>query len=210
MRKTTNTGRRANKHRGCSTGIFKFIIFLVSIICLGIAMIRIYLESDLATKIKMIQYPIKYENFVEKYAQEYDLDKYLIYSVIREESRFDRYAVSSADAKGLMQLTEKTGEYCANQLKINDYTKDSLFDPEVNINLGCFYLKSLIDRYDDINIALAAYNGGPGNVDSWLSDKKYVDKKGNLVNIPFRETRNYIGRVNEAKSMYESIYANIE
>ena len=64
----------------------------------------------------------------------------------------------------------------------------------------------LPDYDGNIDVALAAYNGGPGNVDKWLSDPNCVDDSGKLINIPFKETRNYIVRVNEAMEMYKSIY----
>ncbi len=210
MRRAANAGRRRRRRQGCITGIFKFIIFIAVVIGLGFFLARTYLESDLATKIQKTLYPIKYEYFVEEYSQEYDVDKYLVYSVIRTESRYDRYAVSSAGAKGLMQLTDETGEHCAKRLKIENYTNDALFDPETNIKLGCYYLSVLIDKYEDTNTALAAYNGGPGNVDSWLNDKNYTDEAGSLINIPFKETKNYVVRVREAQNMYKSIYDNIE
>ncbi len=210
MRKAKGTGRRRRRRSGCGAGVFKFLIFIIIIIGLGFYLTRIYLDSDLAIRIQKVQYPIKYEYFVEKYAEEYDLDKYLVYSVIRTESRFDKYAVSSAKAKGLMQLTDETGEYCQKYVRIDGYSSDALFDPEININLGCYYLRKLIDKYKDVDTALAAYNGGPGNVDEWLADKNCVDENGSLVNIPFKETRNYINRVNEAQNMYKNIYANVE
>lgn len=210
MRKLDGSSRRRRRRRGCGAGIFKFLIFITIIVCLGIFLTKMYVGSDLATRIQKTQYPIKYEYFVEKYAKEYGLDKYLVYSVIRTESRFDKYAVSSAGAKGLMQLTDETGEHCQRRVRIDGYSSDALFDPEININLGCYYLSILIDKYDDIDTALAAYNGGPGNVDEWLRDKSLVDENGNLINIPFKETRNYVGRVNEAQKMYKTIYANVE
>ncbi len=210
MRKAANASRRRRNRQGCVTGVFKFIIFIAVIIGLGFYLTRIYLESDLAVRIQKTMYPIKYEYFVEEYAHKYGVDKYLVYSVIRTESRFDRYAVSSAGAKGLMQLTDETGEHCAKKIKIDNYTNDALFDPETNIKLGCYYLSVLIDKYDDTDTAVAAYNGGPGNVDGWLKDKNCTDEAGKLVNIPFKETRNYVVRVKEAQNMYKSIYANIE
>ena len=205
MRKAGYKSRRRQRS-GCTAGVFKFIFFLLLIILTAYFLGRAYFNSDISDKIKRTQYPIKYQHFVEKYSEEYELDKYLVYAVMRTESRFDKYAVSSAGAKGLMQITDETGEDCVRLLKISNYSADALFDPEINIKIGCYYLKVLLDKYDNLNNALAAYNGGPGNVDKWLLDKNCVDSDGTLVNIPFRETRNYVVRVNEAREMYKEIY----
>lgn len=208
MRRTEYKRRR---RRGCCAGgVFKFIFFLFLIILAAYFLGRGYFDSDISDKIKRTQYPIKYEHFVEKYSNEYGLDKYLVYAVMRTESRFDKFAVSNAGAKGLMQITDETGEDCARRLRITGYSDDALFDPEINIEIGCYYLKGLLDKYDNVNNALAAYNGGPGNVDKWLLDPSYVDGSGTLVNIPFKETRNYVVRVNEAREMYKSIYEDGE
>lgn len=207
MRKAVRRGRR---RAGCTAGIIRFIFFLAIIVLTAYFLGRAYFGSDISDKIKKTQYPIKYEHFVEKYSEEYGLDKYLVYAVMRTESRFDKYAVSNAGAMGLMQITDETGEDCARRLKISGYSDNALFDPEINIEIGCYYLKRLIDKYDNVNNALAAYNGGPGNVDKWLLDQNYVDESGTLVNIPFRETKNYVVRVNEAREMYKSIYENRE
>lgn len=206
MREAAYKRKRKNGCFGCIGSLLKLIIFLAVIIIAANFVVKTYFGSDISKKIKQTQYPIKYEYFVEKYSEEYNLDKYLVYAVIRTESRFDKYAVSSADAKGLMQLTDETGSHCANKIKLDGYSEGALFDPEINIRLGCYYLNYLKSVYKDTDTALAAYNGGPGNVDKWLSDPNCVDSSGKLINIPFKETRNYIVRVNEAMEMYRSIY----
>ncbi len=206
------SGRKSRRRRraGCTAGIIRFILFLAIVVLAAYFLGRAYFDSDISDKIKRTQYPIKYEHFVEKYSDEYGLDKYLVYAVMRTESRFDKYAVSNAGAKGLMQITDETGKDCARRLDISRYSDDALFDPEINIEIGCYYLKGLLDKYDNVNNALAAYNGGPGNVDKWLLDPNCVDGGGTLVNIPFRETKNYVVRVNEAREMYKSIYEDRE
>lgn len=204
MRRTAYNKRK--RKNGCLGGLFRFVVLIAAIFIGANFLSKLYFDMDLSDKLKRTQYPIKYEYFVEKYSKEYGLDKNFVYAVIRTESRFDKMAVSSANAKGLMQLTDETGLDCAKKLGINDYKSSALFDPEINIRLGCYYLKYLIDFYDNTNIALAAYNGGMGNVKQWLSDKSNVDENGNLINIPFKETSNYVDRVNNAKTMYDSIY----
>lgn len=207
MRKAGRKSRR-RRRGGCTAGMIKFIFFLAIVVLVAYLLGRAYFASDISDRIKRTQYPIKYEHFVEKYSEKYGLDKYLVYAVMRTESRFDKFAVSNVGAKGLMQITDETGNDCSNRLKISGYSDDALFDPEINIEIGCYYLNVLLDKYGNVNNALAAYNGGPGNVDNWLADPSCVDGNGNLVNIPFKETKNYVARVNEAREMYKSIYEN--
>lgn len=204
MRKARSSGR--NKKGSCVGGLIRFVIFLVLLMVGAKFLVGTYFDMDIPTKIKRIQYPIKYEFFVEKYADEYKLDKNLVYAVMRTESRFDKFAVSSAGAKGLMQLTDETGAECARGAVVMGYTPSALFDPEINIKLGCYYLRKLIDVYKSEINALAAYNGGPGNVDKWLADASNINNDGELVNIPFKETKNYVKRVLEARDMYQTIY----
>lgn len=208
MREVSRSRKRKRKTKNsCGFGCIKFLFFIAVMIIMALFAVNKYKTSDLSTNIKKKQYPVKYEHFVDKYSEKYNLDRYLVFAVIRTESRFDVYAVSSAEAKGLMQLTDETGSDCAKKMGLKSYTNDMLFDPETNIRIGCFYLSSLIKRYgNNINTALAAYNGGPGNVDEWLANTEYSDGSGGLKTVPFQETKNYVRRVTEAAEMYRSLY----
>lgn len=201
--RTLTKSRRSRKNKS-GFGCFKFLLFLVIIIILALFGIQKYNSLDIGGKIKRNQYPLKYQHFVETYAEKNGLDKYLVYAVIRTESKFDANAVSTSKAKGLMQLTDETGTDCANKLKLMKYKNELLFDPETNIRLGCFYLKSLIQKYNSVEIALAAYNGGPGNVDDWI--KSHGNSKTELKTIPFSETEAYVEKVIDTQKMYKSIY----
>jgi len=122
------------------------------------------------------------------------------------ESSFKSDAESHAGAMGLMQLMPDTAEWIAGKMDIDDFTSEMLEDEEVNISMGCWYLAYLIKRFDGNTVhALAAYNAGPGKVDEWLENDSYtVD--GQLTNIPYEETANYVVRVERAKKIYELLY----
>ena len=89
--------------------------------------------------------------------------------------------------------------------------KIDLYNPRHNIKLGCYYLKYLIENYDgNVDVALAAYNAGPGNVDNWLEDSRYSDNGEDLTYIPFKETREYVVKVNKQWKKYQNLYKNEE
>ena len=117
-----------------------------------------------------------YDHLIEKYAQQHGISTDLVRAVIKAESAFNPYAISPKGAMGLMQLMPSTAA---------TYGVLNPFDPEENIRAGVAYLKHLLDRYDQkVDLALAAYNAGPGA----------VDKYGETI-PPYRETRNYVRKI---------------
>lgn len=154
-------------------------------------------------------YPIKYSNIVEKYSAEYKLDKYMVYSLIRVESKFNPSAESSRNATGLMQITPQTGRYLARLIGDENFKRDDLFDPDTNIRYGCFYFSKLLKDFDNnIDCAIAAYNGGEGNVRKWLQIDKYGKRSLNSENITFGETKNYLKKVNAYYEIYKFLYSD--
>lgn len=154
------------------------------------------------------RYPIKYQEQVEKYSDEYGLDKYLVYSVIMCESSFEPEARSRAGARGLMQLMPATAQWFAENKEKIEYSEELLYDPDYNIRLGCAYLKYLNKRFNgNTDNVLAAYNAGEGRVREWLSSSLYSSDGENLSDIPYPETKNYVERVKEAYALYIRLYA---
>lgn len=202
------SGRRRKKNRGCVTAVF--IIALIALIIYGGFRLYGMIDDRLAAwgnELMQRQYPVKYESVVEKYADKYDMDKYLIYAVIRTESKFDQYAVSDAGAYGLMQIQEETAADCAKKLDMRLDLPDDLYQPDINIHIGTYYLSWLLERYDgSISVAVAAYNGGIGNVDEWLKSEEYSDGSGGLDNIPFSQTAGYVEGVNSSYEKYKELY----
>lgn len=152
-------------------------------------------------------YPVKYSEIVEEKAEEYGLDKYLVYAVIRTESKFKEDAISDAGAKGLMQLMDETAAECNEKGGFGFDIEKEIYDPKINITLGCYYLSKLIKTYEgDISLAITAYNGGTGNVGKWLKDDKLSDGDGGLIDIPFEETKGYVDKVLASYEKYKEIY----
>lgn len=156
--------------------------------------------QELGKKINEIKYPVAYNTYIAKYAAENELDPYLVIGLIKQESNFIADARSKY-AGGLMQLTELTAEEYAKKLGLENY---NYMDPETNIRIGCFVLASLIEKYENVDTALAAYNAGIGNVDSWLKNPDYSSDGKTLYNIPFSETRHYVKKVNQYVEAYKN------
>ena len=161
--------------------------------------------SAIAILAVILRYPFRYEDLIYKFAEEFDLEPALICAVIRAESGFDKDAVSSVGASGLMQIMESTARWLAPQMGLDDFDYDNILDPEINIRFGCFYLSMLANRYGDIHVALCAYNAGSGNVNEWLNDPEYSGDGKTLDSIPFAETRNYLKRVSDNQKVYAII-----
>jgi len=153
-------------------------------------------------------YPVKYSDIVQMYSQEYELDPLLVFAIIKVESNFAPDAVSPKNARGLMQIIEKTGNWGAQKLDIANYNSGMLFIPETNIRIGCWYLSTLYDEFGDTDLVLAAYNGGSGNVSQWLGDSRYSVSGKSLDLIPFKETELYLKKVKNSYKIYKKLYEN--
>lgn len=149
-----------------------------------------------------MSYPVKYGNYISEFSMKYSLDPILIYSIINTESGFDPEARSHANAIGLMQLQKKTAMDMAKD-NTNCITDLYLTDPAVNIEYGCKYLSWLLAYYKgNMKCALCAYNAGLGNINNWLNCAEYVNESGELIKIPFEETKNYIERIENNYKIY--------
>ena len=147
-----------------------------------------------------------YHQEIYRYALEYDLDPALIFAVIKTESNFDPEAHSHQDAHGLMQITEATLNWAmAREGKDATHTVGDLYDPEINIKYGCLILSLLLNEFQDQDTALAAYNAGRGNVLKWLKDTRYSEDGIHIKATPFKETSDYIKKVNKYHLQYKEM-----
>lgn len=196
--------RSARKQKN-NYGLTVLVVLIISIIfgfLFDIAMM--FVEK------RIYPIPEEYVPYVEKYAEEYGVPVNLIYAVIKTESGFDSSAVSRKGAIGLMQIMPTTFKWLTDDIVREYLGSGMLYDPETNIKYGTYYLSRLYNKFGDWDTALAAYNGGEGNVSEWLSNKKYSDDgvKLNTDKIPdeFSETRNYVKKVNKALKKYNELY----
>ncbi|MCL1858921.1 MAG: lytic transglycosylase domain-containing protein [Oscillospiraceae bacterium] len=177
----------------------------IAIIFIIIASIGLgYAYDKIVTGIEKRSYPLMYEDIVEKYSEEYNVPKEIIYGVIKAESSFKSDAESHS-AIGLMQITPDTFDWLMKRQGEN-LSEGLLYDPNTNIKYGTYYLNYLYKEFNSWDIAFAAYNAGPNRVrNSWLNNPEYIINN-EIVYIPIEETRNYIKKVNKNIEAYKRLY----
>lgn len=152
-------------------------------------------------------YPMEHAQLVNDAAAEYNLPPSLVFAVIHTESSFQEQALSPADAKGLMQLTDDTFRWALSRSgETGKYTPEDLYDPAINIHYGVYVLSLLGEQFEYTETVLAAYNAGQGRVSSWLQDPALSADGKRLDSIPYPETETYVVRVLEAQKRYRTLY----
>ncbi len=152
--------------------------------------------------VQEVTLPLRHEDIIRQQARDKGLDASLIAAVIYAESRFaDR--TSPAGARGLMQITPQTAEEIARRSGGTQFEQGDLATPQINIAYGSWYLRWLLERYGgNAMLAVAAYNAGSGNVDRWIARDPDLE----VADIPFPETRAYVGKVLDARDGYRREY----
>lgn len=168
------------------------------------AIIYILLVILVSVWILRFLFPRPYADIISKYCNQYGVNENLVSALVKAESNFKEDAVSHADAKGVMQITDETFIFCRENAKIGN---SDIFDIDTNIHAGVWYLSFLAEKYkgNTVNI-LAAYNAGMGNVDKWLGDKKYSYDGESINDIPFEETKRYVDKINRYEKIYNILY----
>lgn len=149
-----------------------------------------------------IYYPTKYFAEISSASAEYSVDEALICALINVESSFNKDAVSSKGAKGLMQIMPSTAASIAAALD-ESFSEENLFDEETNIRYGAFYIHMLLSQFN-FEEAICAYNAGPNKVRSWLNDNNYSSDNIHLDEVPYRETREYLKKVKKNLNYYKN------
>lgn len=186
---------------------FVLILLVLVAIMLAIDLLREtdeYLDEEIYfPKDKKDPESLLYEDIVCAASEEFDVDEAIIYAVIYCESNFRADAESSAGALGLMQMMPATFEEMQGYLD-EVHETEALFEPEVSIRYGTYYLSRLYRVFGDWEIVFAAYNAGPTRVREWLSDEQYA-ADGKLVHIPYPETAHYVEKVKGMVEKYNEL-----
>lgn len=181
----------------------KSIFKILGLILIGIVMAIIISFSIVAYQTS--RQKIAYQDEIKKYSEKYNMDPLLIASIIKVESDYDNGAHSNQNAKGLMQLLDASAKHSA-ELIGEEYYPDKLKDVDYNLNLGVGYFNYLYKYYNNVDLALAAYNGGIGNVDKWINEKKIDKHDPDPTKIPVEETRQYVIKINSNYDLMKVFY----
>ena len=173
-------------------------VFLLGAAAAALAAGALYVYETEPVWYARIRYPLRYEEIVRGHARNYRLRPELLAAVIYQESKFDADARSASGAIGLMQLLPDTAKGIAARTGGSRFRVSDLYDPEINVRYGAWYLRHLLRKYGDERTALAAYNAGQRRVDEW---------RARGVGIQFEETRHYVVRVAELRDTYRRAYA---
>jgi soluble lytic murein transglycosylase len=165
----------------------------------GILAVFAYLQSGTPKFVERRIYPLHYGSIIRSHSEHYRLEPALLAAVVYQESRFKPDARSSSGAIGLMQLLPDTAKGIAIHTGGSGFVVADLYDPELNIRYGSWYLRHLLDKYGDERTALAAYNAGQRNVDRWRAEHGGIE---------FAETRAYVTSVEKLKAIYRRDYAS--
>jgi soluble lytic murein transglycosylase len=199
----TRTSRRGQARRRelrrrrllAAVGVAVFAVFALTVV------VPIFHHA-----VKEVVLPLRHEDIIRQQAHEKRLDPALVAGVIYTESRF-RDQTSRAGAKGLMQLTPATAKFVEHLSGGSTFRVSDLSSPQVNIAYGTYYLRYLMNRYGGNEaLALAAYNGGEGNVDRWVDQARSQGRALSIDAIPFGETRAYVRAVQHAATEYRDNY----
>ncbi|HEY2778963.1 MAG TPA: lytic transglycosylase domain-containing protein [Gaiellaceae bacterium] len=170
----------------------KKLLWLVVLAAVVAAVLGYVLRSN-PPWYERIRYPLHYSEYIRIHAKEHKLDPALMAAVIYQESKFHPSVESSSGAIGLMQLTPATARGIAIRTGGSAFRTSDLYNAEINIRYGAWYLDNLFAKYHDERLVLAAYNAGQGNVDKWLAHGEPIQ---------FPETRAYVSRVEKLKEIY--------
>ncbi len=186
----------------------KFAIKLIISIAIILLVVILLKELNVYNLIRKQVYKQEYSEYVTKYAEENGIDPMWVYAIIKVESNFNANATSGSGAKGLMQLMDNTATDIAKELKIENFESNMLYNPEINIMIGVKYFDKLLSKYNEnYYLAIAAYNGGIGNVDNWLSKGIISSDASDIENIPYRETNMYVRKTVNAHKVYVELYS---
>lgn len=192
--------RRAKRRHGCAG----WVVTLLIIVLIGVILISTGVISKLSLQAEKYMYPLSYEQVILDAADKYNLEPEFICAVIHTESEFDPSAESHAGARGLMQIMPETFRWLCS-IRNDDRDPEDITDPVINIDYGTYYLRTLIDKYDDEYTAAAAYNAG-NVVSEWLQNPEYSSDGVTLSKIPYRETSQYVERIKIAEKKYQKLY----
>lgn len=202
MRRGTVTSKEGEQN------MFKQLAKIVRrLLLLSTILVILFLLISLTPYPWRLLYPLSYRDIVLAEAERAKLDPSLVAAMINVESRWRADAISPKNATGLMQLLPTTATWIAEKMEIGPLSEQDLFSPDINIRLGVSYFADLLTQFEaNETVAIAAYNGGRGNVEKWLTSGLWDGSEAEVDSIPFGETRRYVLKVKAQRKIYKRIY----
>ncbi|HWJ02497.1 MAG TPA: lytic transglycosylase domain-containing protein [Verrucomicrobiae bacterium] len=181
---------------------------LIKLLSVALAVIFLLIAAFQLPLVQKLRYPMPYKSLIYENADKYGVDPFLITAVIREESKFMPKSLSTAGARGLMQLMPETAKWAAELNGLQSFTPEDLYQPETNIMLGSWYIANLSKQFNNNTVlVLTAYNAGRGRVKDWLEQGE-MTPQGRSEEIPITETREYVKRVLNSYAKYKKLYGD--
>ena len=201
-RPVTRKKKNSEWKKASSRRMWLYVLLLL--VVLSLAGWRLW-RSD-AVQMRFV-YMWPYQNEIVTYARRNKIEPFLVAAVIKNESEFRPGAVSPVGAVGMMQIMPETGEWIAGQMGLADYSVDSLYNPGINIRMGCWYLSELKFEFrDNLLLLMMAYNAGRGNTHGWMNANGWDYTFGEIRKIPYPESRNYVASVLHDRDEYYRLY----
>lgn len=204
-RKTPAGKRKTKRRNGNTSWVWRYCaVALIFFMCLGWGGYRVW-NSDYV-QMRFV-YMWDYQQDIITYSQKNQIDPFLVAAIIKNESGFNHKAVSPVGAIGLMQIMPDTGEWIAKQMGLKDYTKDSLYQTQMNIRMGCWYVGELDDEFKhNMALIMIAYNAGRGQTKEWMKINNWSFDFNDPSKIPYPDTREYVQKVLYDRDKYYLLY----
>ncbi len=178
---------------------FRALILLMIFVLIAGWFLIFYMPDKAAEYI----YQTDFEEYVEKYSDEFNVDPALVYAVIKVESNFNPSAVSDVGAIGLMQMIEDSFDWVAWKLGRDDLDYEDLYDPEYAVMFGSYMVGYLYDRYKSVELTAAAYHAGMGKVDEWIESGLVDPQNVDISDISGKNTAHYVSKILRAYEHYK-------
>lgn len=177
------------------------------VLVLGI-LVLLFAKSDWLGR---VIYPVHYQSDIQASAQSYGIEPQLLAAIVRVETNYKTGKTSRKGALGIMQIMPDTAAWIVEQAQFRNVTLDDIHHrADIGIELGAWYIASLLKQFDDrMAAAAAAYNAGPGSVRSWLNEGRWDGTIATSDSIPYGETRHYVQRVYYYYNTYKTLYPDL-
>lgn len=206
MSNKRNTNKRKNKkHYGKTSWAWQLLAaFIVFMMCLGWGGYKIWTSDYVQMR---LVYMWDYQQDIVTYSEKNKIDPFLVAAIIKNESNFNHKAVSQVGAIGLMQIMPETGEWIAKQMGLPNYTNESLYETEMNIRMGCWYVGELDAEFKhNLALIMIAYNAGRGQTKAWMQENGWDYNFNDPSKIPYPDTREYVQKVLRDRDRYYMLY----